>query len=281
MTTPQWDEASWRSTLQEGVRENEAQINNLVQTLEAMAQEVNAACLFIAVAANLTIAPAEIINEGTFGTAPAKLELLAFHLFPYFSDSEDANEKSPKITPLHTQKCLHLLDELFTLRMLRTAMFRPIEQGTHVGRAIEAVRQHTEVVRGSAYPEQIAGKIKEIQGYFENHFKQHLGISPVRAQAVLWAISQAQEENLQKWIVDVQQAAQECCDAWKKARTITMRSQSSPQLDFLRRFPDKKTAWLWGRIQKLNELARDRLRLTPITSSTAGLRELFGHPQKH
>ena len=68
----------------------EAQWTDSVNKIQELAQAVDAVRLFVAVLANMAFGPAEHMREATYGTVPAKIELLAYHLYPFFGISNNS-----------------------------------------------------------------------------------------------------------------------------------------------------------------------------------------------
>jgi hypothetical protein len=88
--------------------EARAEGTRAARELQRLASEVNAEDLFAAVFAHLVLAPAGTADELTHGAVPIKLELLAFHLLPFFSAPGEQN-----IDAFHIARALDALDSLF------------------------------------------------------------------------------------------------------------------------------------------------------------------------
>lgn len=75
------------------------------EAITALAREMDAESLFITVASLLSYAPGELIREVERGDSPAKVELLAFLLYPHFG----LTACRPDFT--HVNDCLGFLDK--------------------------------------------------------------------------------------------------------------------------------------------------------------------------
>ncbi len=62
-----------------------------IQKLEEIAKTVNAEKLFTSVIMAMCLAPEDEISEATHGTVPAKIEMLAYYLYPFFGLSDNKN----------------------------------------------------------------------------------------------------------------------------------------------------------------------------------------------
>ena len=230
----------------------------LTQSLSQLAQQVNAEHLFVATASRAGARPATDAVESELGAVTAMTELLAFHLYPHFSATK---ELKAAITPQHTMAAWTLVEELFTLIQLNERLPEDAEprearteqeqaEGFWTGQAVEHVKLYGMSVRSSAYPEQTSRHIEELQGQFDSKLAFKVGISPKRATQLVWALSKRMEDEFEKIETDAIKVGEATREEWREARTAKMRSQSSPRLNFLRRFKDKDTAFAWGRLEK-------------------------------
>jgi len=159
-------------------------VKEATQRIEELANSVDAARLFVAAIGHLASAPEGTASELTHGTVPAKVEALAYCLFPYFGASDKSN-----ITPWQMDECLESLDQLVNMRLMgRSYAEEGRRQNWKVDSIATLVRLQAEIVRGSAYPEQTSEEISEIQGRSDSWFARAVGISPTRAKDFLWAI---------------------------------------------------------------------------------------------
>jgi hypothetical protein len=146
-----------------------------VETLEGLAAAVDPAALLAAMCCHLLMLPPGEYAEGKHGDVILRLELLAYHLIPWFGDPE-----RPAPGPDHVNVCDAALDEL-----MRT---RPSPDPGGAPMILRDLRMHAELVRGAAYPDKTAALITRVLGRREKWFASRCGIGPRRAVAVVEAI---------------------------------------------------------------------------------------------
>ena len=230
--------------------------------LESLARTASAERLFVAVTAYLSIAPVELISEVTHGTVSAKSELLAFHLFPFFGVSDVKD-----ISPWQVDECASALDELFRAETILGAFSDPTAHEKPAESLAHEVHRYARIVRGSAYQEQTAEEIKAVQGSFDSWFEAKIGVSPTRAQAILWAISEARQAATTSFMKEVIEYADQVRLEWRRAKKESPKRRDKSQHQLLSMFKDERYAFSFGRIQRQSELAPDQLP-TAVTSLT-------------
>ncbi len=240
-------------------RRAEETVNASLSKIAEIAKSVDAVSLFVALFANMALGPAEHMREVTHGDVPAKLELFAYHIYPYFGDPIEST-----ITPWATQHCWEALDKLFIARMHFKAFsqYKP-ESDNQIDFLMRSLRIHAEIVRGSAYPEQTKEEILSIQGKFDSWFTKRAGIAPTRAIDLLWAIAKTQEDSANDFMKDVLESLDTFGKLWEmaKKKSRVMRTESEQQL--LSICADKKTARIFGYVKRLNELAPSKFPVSP------------------
>lgn len=227
-----------------------------IASIQDLAQSVDASRLFVSVFTLMSFGPADRVTEITHGDIPAKLELLAYHLFPFFGVSTEK-----KITPWHTQACTESLDKLFVSRIQERAF-------THLGRKGgltpaegigESIRSHTEIVRGSAYPEQTSEEIVSIQGKFATWFEGALGLTPQQAVNLVWHIVKTEEKKLNSLIDKAKQNGKSYEERWIEAKNKLLGERTAKDEEILRVFKDKKATSYFGFEAYLDEIAPELL----------------------
>jgi hypothetical protein len=108
MDDPQLNELS--SQIRE---QSQAALEQATAQIEDLARSVDAVNLFIAAVANLAFAPEGSASEATHGDVPAKIEVLAHYLYPFFGVSTNS-----VITPWHVKQCIESLSTLVTMRLM-------------------------------------------------------------------------------------------------------------------------------------------------------------------
>jgi len=246
----------------------EADIARVVCELEELAREVNAENLFAAVFARLFLAPAGTANEITHAAVPIKVELLAFHLVPFFGKGPDRS-----IDAFHISRALGALDLLFGARQ-RASMFRKLHHTrTSDPRTRElddlawSVRLDAETVRGSAYPEQIAREIRETLGRFDDWFDVHVGISPSRAVTALLAIVSAHEAKATSWFPQLVECSKSMRERFAAAHKNRKGHPTDEERLLLKMFRRGSHAASFGYSTRLAELAVD----LPASAASTGM----------
>jgi len=257
------------------------QLSDSISTIENLGRTIDAATLFVAVFSNMCFGPAEHMTEGTYGTVPVKVELLSYYLYPFFGVSDNR-----KITPFHVNACLEALDKLHVAYMWTEGfMTEPKKPDSPIDGIVEKVRARAMTIRGSAYPEQTREEIISIQGKFEDWFVSRLGIGPTRACDILYAITESQEEKYNNFVGVFKENAKRYDAQWKEAKKKWMRKKSEEKPEILQILGKRKTAWLFGYFERLNQLAPDilpvartelNMDLPPSLEEWQGLKGLIG-----
>lgn len=230
------------------------------EQVESLAKSVSAERLFVAVTAYMSIAPADLISEVTHGTVSAKSELLAFYLFPFFGASDVKD-----ISPFQVDECVRALEDLFRAESILGAYPDPASPETPAESLARDVHRQARIVRGSAYQEQTAEEIKAVQGHFDSWFEAKTGVSPTRAQAILWAISEARQAATTSFMKEALEHAHKVRMEWRQARKESPKRRDEFQHKLLSTFKNEQYAWFFGRVQRQSELAPDQLP-TSLTS---------------
>lgn len=240
--------------------------NESLTKISEIAEDVDAVSLFVALFANMALGPAEHMREMTHGDVPAKLELLAYHIYPLFG-----GRGASAITPWHTRLCWEALDKLFISRMhCKAFSHHKLDDNIQIDSLLRSLRIHSEIVRGSAYPEQTKEEILSIQGKFDAWLAKRTGIAPTRAVALLWAIARAQEDAATDFIEDVFESLRTVGNLWQMAKKKSQVKRTEAEQYLLNICADKKTARIFGYVKRLNELGPSRL---PVSHSSLKSRD--------
>ncbi len=242
--------------------------------LETIAEETNAEDLLISVFSASVFSPAGAANELSHGDVPVKLELLAYYLFPKMT-----NLQQTPVTPHQSNDAIGALERLHLARnrIMLFAEVGRVGQRDHLVRQADDLawraRMDALLVRGSAYPEQIATEIEQTLGQFNEWFDSEVGISPRRAIDLLWSIVRHHEEAFNE-------ALPEICsngDLWKEHYDVLSRSDRrelrEEDLALLGVFSSSDVAWSYGFSKAANEIllsllpaSRANLNLDPAPS---------------
>jgi len=237
-----------------------------IREIEKLARKVKAEKLFAAAFANIAILPTEELSELLHGDIPAKLELLAYHLFPFFGISQET-----KISPIQIQDCIKQLDRLFQARIMSQSFMDKKEASRQMDSLARSLRINAEIVRGSAYPEQTSEEIISIQGKYEKTFKEKLGVGPTKAQTILHAILESEDKTINDSLENIRKRALEFGVLWEAARNIKPRDRTGDQHNLLRIFKRKKHAQIFGSLIVLNDVAFDLLPVSKERLISEGL----------
>jgi hypothetical protein len=146
-------------------------------TLLRLADRVDPAALLAAVASHLLIIDAGTYSEGVHGDAGLRLELLAYHLYAAWDGPRRAAPTAEDVAA-----CDAAIDVLLAARSA--------ERGEE-DEVVRDFRSEAELVRGSAYPDQLAAQIINVQGPFERWLSRRCGVGPRRAVEIVEAIVRA------------------------------------------------------------------------------------------
>lgn len=208
----------------------EKQREDSIKRIEKLAKFIDARRLFIAICAQLCSGPVDYLNHSINEATTAKTELLAFYLYPFFNVSNNKN-----ISPIHTNECLDALDKLLISRSLISSVQKHDNENIGaINKLIDSTCRYAETVRGSAFPEQTRDEIIEVQGKYEKWFSRKIGIGPIRAQEILWAIIRAEENSLSRSMKDIYKYADIMENRWKDAKSKVSENKTAKDHYLLR-----------------------------------------------
>ena len=220
----------------------EGELQEAINRIEFLAQSVGGVQLFVAAVANMSIAPEGSASEATHGDAPAKIEKLAYYLYPYFEHSGNL-----EINPWHVSECIELIDSIASLRLTGSIVRdSAAPNSTEVDLIASFARIQAEVVRGSAYPEQTAIEISSIQGHFDSWFANIVGISPTRAQELLWAIIRRQEDAFNSLMSEVRPKAEAARGEWRSINDKRPSQRTATDIKASEVFKDEAAAGVFA-----------------------------------
>ena len=132
------------------------------------------------------IAQLMFVSPGTaygdrFGNHPAMLETLAKYCIPRFG-----TDAKKHISPLITNRCYELAETVVQGKMLEHLTDSKLTPKS--SNSAERLKMYSQIVRGSAFPEQTAVKIQTIQGSFDKWYIDTVGLSPSRAVDIFDAL---------------------------------------------------------------------------------------------
>lgn len=168
------------------------------QTLRNLAETYSPEGLFAAAFLRLVVTRASEVSDALHGTAPAKLERLAFHLWRCERAGQTAS------TPEAVGRAVEAADTLVVSTLLGQAV--PSGQPRdELDWFMRHVLIDAHVVRGSAYPEQTADEILGIAGQFDARFAKTLGSTVTDLVHCVWSIAWAQEAKINVWLDSIRE----------------------------------------------------------------------------
>ena len=183
-------------------------------------------------------------DEIGHGTGPVKTEHLAYHLWPLLPEAN----KRPFPSPGEIQRCLDLLEDAIVQYVIAfTESHR--ERGEERDEVASALRGHTAIVRGSAFPEQTAEEILAVQGCFSTWFEGRCGVTPEHAVKALWAIVRAHEIAMNRVRVQCREEGNALRRDWERARGKAPTRRTSNDTAILDALPTAKDAFNAGFIR--------------------------------
>ena len=231
----------------EAKTEAEAELENIVSTS-------NSEALLTCMIAQLLLASPEQNIGDEFGNHPAMLDVMAKACIPHFGKCSDL-----PISPMLTNHCYRLLEKIVQGNMFANL---PISNnGKSVSDIVAHLAMYSQVVRGSAFPEQTSYKIEQVQGRFDSWYDKSVGISPTRAVQTIWVLIKHVESVGTETLEDVRAAGKKLQKFYKKA--LKAKNKSKEEYEFLKNFPKGKDgeigAFCCGYSARLNELMSELL----------------------
>lgn len=188
------------------------------------------------------------LAKGTLGSTaenlgPVEIETAAYYLSPKFQI-----RNATCLNPFYANKALTAVDMLRSARMRNLAYeslsaANPPNEWESIR---ELVRSESSMVRGSAYPEQTAIEINEIQGKFDSWFEKRVGINPTRSVSLVWNITQTIEGRINSLIPTLVAWGERLRSFWKKIRNnprLQLTKEERALFDIL---PSGKAAAVFG-----------------------------------
>jgi hypothetical protein len=142
------------------------------------------------------------------GNHPGMLESLAILCIPKFG-----NNTGEPVSALVTNRCYGLLETILRGRMMEDLNVKRLD--SPMSDTAAHLAMYNKVVRGFAFPEQTAKKIKNIQGVFDTWFEKKVGVAPSRVIDVFYTLI-AHAEIL---ATECMQPSRELGEEWKQQYT--------------------------------------------------------------
>jgi len=217
------------------------------QELQELISSVNAEALLSSMIAQLIFVPTGSSFGDKYGNHPAMLETLAVNCIPRFGDNNDTRLPAPI-----TQHCYHLLEKIFHGKMFE-GFGDPEKEKAKTPLALQ-MKIHSQVVRGSAFPEQTAHKIQVIQGNFDKWFEKNLGLSPKRAVDIVYALVSKTESLATEHTPPSRKEAEACKKLYNELRAKKGRTEKEQEfIDYLSH-EGENGAFIFGYVTYQNEV---------------------------
>ena len=229
-------------SLENDKKEAEGKLLELVKSVNA---EALLSCL---ISQLLLINPEKNLGD-EFGNHPAMLEILAKACIPNFGK----NTELP-ISPFITDHCYSLLEKIAQGKMFEN--LPPPGEGEDLSEIVTQLKMYSQIVRGSAYPEQTYNKIEKVQGRFDNWFNNQVGLSPSRAVQIVQGLVKRVEAIGTDTLQVVRNSGKEWRANYQEVAKTKKRTVKEQQ--FFDLFPKGKegenSAFYCGYAAKLNEV---------------------------
>jgi len=227
----------------------------LERDLCAFLDKINTEALLPIMMTNLLMRAPEELAGDKFGYYPVMFELLAFHAITRFGENTDV-----AITPWDTKQCFDLLEKCIFRRAFSKSSGLSEIKTSDVGSLASSMRMHSNIVRGSAYPEQTRQEILEIQGAFDSWFINNIGISPTRAVEILFALIRHTERIFNKYSDEYFGLADSFKNRYVEASRRKIPTDEDKQL--LMMFKDEASASAFGYTSAVNAIVPLKLPVT-------------------
>lgn len=223
------------------------------QELQYLVENNNSEALLTCMISQLLLVSPDQGLGDSFGNHPAMLETLANQCIPKFGD----NTTLP-VSPFLTNHCYGLLEKIVRGKLITSSFLDKNEKALGI---VSRLAMHSEIVRGSAYPEQTYNKIKTIQGNFDKWFEKKIGISPGRTVDLVLALIRRAESIATNNLTLYREAG----EAWQSHYNgiFVKKTKTKEEQDFLNMFPTGKdadiAAFCFGYAAVQNELMSNEL----------------------
>ncbi|WP_417436604.1 YecA family protein [Idiomarina abyssalis] len=212
-----------------------AAIQNIEATLDTVCAET---MLSLQIAQLLTTTENGSIGD-TYGTHPAMIERLAEIAIPKFGVSPNK-----KISMFQSNPIYSLLQDILHADMIST------RQSDDLPSISEDLKHSSKVIRGNAYPEQTAAKIRKIQGKFDSWFEAQVGISPNRVVDITSALVPRIEELYSNEMDHIHKNAESYQNQFIEYKNQATRGKK--EQDFIDSFQSEEAAYIYGCIEYIN-----------------------------
>ncbi|WP_353571049.1 SEC-C metal-binding domain-containing protein [Candidatus Albibeggiatoa sp. nov. BB20] len=223
-------------------------IQDTEQELCDFLDQVDTEAMLSAMAVQLSLTSIDGAIGDKNGCHPALLEIVARHAIPKFGINE-----GKKLTHLEFNQCYKLAEQHLAARMISRDNAANFEEASlSLDNIANRLSLQSEVVRGSAYPEQTAYRITEVQGKFDSWFQKKIGITPTTAAEIILALTQHIESAYNMHCDDFYEYAQSSVEDYEDFASKKMCTEDEKQ--FLSFFENADEAGEFAFSSKFNEV---------------------------
>jgi hypothetical protein len=216
------------------------------QELCELLDQMDTEALLSVTVAQLLLSSLENAIGDKHGNHAALVEVIAFYAIPRFGTNT-----GKVVTHSDFNQCYALAEKILTGRMWRMSKMNNATDHD-LDKLSERLIRQSEIVRGSAYPEQTRDEIIGIQGKFDNWFKEKIGISPSKAVEIIFSLITYIENSYNNKSEELYEYADSYKNDFKELKKKKQLSDQEKQL--LQSFENAETAGGVAFFTKFNEI---------------------------
>lgn len=245
------------------------------QELNSIIDNCDAENLLTIIMALALLRPVEDMIGDRYGHHASMIELLASKTISKFGDKPGI-----PVSPLDVMESFSLLEKCF---FSIDSFLGPDKNGDSTSDSYNSAKIHSAYVRGNAYPEQTEYMIQQVMGPYNAWFERECGISPERAISICKAITDHAVSIVNSSYDEIQECGVLYAEVFSKC--LSRKDRSLADELFLQILPDEKTATIYGRNLKHNEIISNELPVdlsklnlepAPSQSEIDGIKSLIG-----
>jgi len=214
---------------------------NAIIKINNILDEVCAETMLCTQIAQLLITTEQGNIGDTLGKHSAMVEKIAQLTIPKFGLNSNTN-----IDALQSNQIYSLLEDILNADMFEA------RQGDSRFTIAQDIKSASEIIRGSAYPEQTANKIKQVQGKFDDWYESTLGLSPSRVLEIVSALIPRIEKIYTDESTNIHNTAtsyQNDFNDYSKLDSLSEKEQL-----FVDMLQNEQSAYIYGHVQYINQV---------------------------
>lgn len=230
--------SEWEQDIRDLAKQGQEKHAELLQFFELSAKKYKFSALFSAVYASLlhirSLGERDLYSELT----GVMLEWFAFYTYSYAQDDGEVVSSEIMVN------CTEALKEFSRTRFQTGLGDNDLDDPFAELRS--SLKIESEIVRGSAYPEQTSEEIIKIQGRFDKKFAELCGISPSRAVAIVNAVTLKIEEVTHSGYEELTIVAETYKQRWIAIRRKKSKDHTKKEHNFYSFLKTKEGAYSFG-----------------------------------